>query len=79
MKQLNAKGRLIEEVIAKTEEIKDELNLTQTQLAERIDTQQTSISRFLQGRVNPTLNWVENLFNQLGYDVEINVKKREDI
>lgn len=47
--------------------------ITQKQLADLIDTQQSSIARFESGKYNPTLAFVKKLTNALGAKIKIEV------
>lgn len=50
-----------------------ELNMTQTQLAKRIQTTQTVISRFESGTSNPTVRFLFKLAHALEAEIEIRI------
>ena len=47
--------------------------LTQKELAERMGTKQTAISRFESGNYNPTLSFLKKLTEALGVKLEIKI------
>ena len=59
------------EVIAKLIRARNELNLTQAQLAERMGTTQNAISRLESGESNPRLDTLVRAAHALGRDLTI--------
>lgn len=51
-----------------------EKGLTQKELAQKIGTKQSAISRFESGTYNPTLSFLEKIANALGRKVSISLK-----
>lgn len=50
------------------------LHLSQQELAERVNTKQSAISRFEKGLVNPSLLFLNKLAGALGKDLHISLK-----
>jgi predicted transcriptional regulator len=61
---------LIEDLIG--ERIKS--GITQKELAEKIGTKQSAVSRFESGRGNPTFSFLMKVSNALGKKIEVSVK-----
>ncbi len=59
------------DVIAKLIRARNELNLTQAQLAERMGTTQNAISRLESGELNPRLDTLVRAAHALGRDLTI--------
>ncbi|HEY4518607.1 MAG TPA: helix-turn-helix transcriptional regulator [Candidatus Paceibacterota bacterium] len=53
-----------------------EEGLTQKQLAKKLKTKQSAISRFESGRYNPTLEFLRNMANALGADIKFSITPR---
>lgn len=53
-----------------------ENGLTQAELAKRLSTSQQSICRLEKGNINPSLNFVKDILNKLGYELK-KIKKGE--
>jgi len=61
---------LIQRIIEK----RQKEGLTQKELAEKLGTKQSAISRFEAGKINPTIGFLRELAKALGGEVEIRVK-----
>ena len=59
------------ELIAQIIDVRSRLNITQEELAQRIGTQKSNISRFESGAYNPTLDFVAKIAHSLGKEVHI--------
>lgn len=55
---------------------RNELKLSQAQLAKRIGTEQSAVSRLESGYVNATVKTLHKVANALGTDLEISLKVR---
>jgi ribosome-binding protein aMBF1 (putative translation factor) len=64
---------LIEKMIEK----RIKRGLTQKQLARKLRTKQSAISRFESGRGNPTVNFLYNIADALGIKIKIEIVKRK--
>lgn len=62
------------EVISEVIKIRRELNLTQEQLASRIGTQKSNISRLESGNYNPSLDFLSKLAKGLGKEIHIELR-----
>ncbi|KPU43668.1 helix-turn-helix protein [Oxobacter pfennigii] len=62
------------ELIAQIIDARNKLNLTQEELALRVGTQKSNISRFESGSYNPTFDFVTKLARSLGKEVHIIIK-----
>ena len=51
-----------------------ELKMTQAELAQRINTRQSNISRFESGNYNPTIEFLQKLANALGKNLSISLR-----
>lgn len=49
-------------------------NITQEELAKRIGTQKSNISRFESGNYNPSLDFLTKVVHALGLELHINIK-----
>ncbi len=67
---LEPQFNLLKQIIAR----RNELNLSQTQLAKRVGTEQSAISRFENGDVNATVKTLHKIAKALGADLEITLK-----
>jgi len=61
------------EIIAQIINARSQLNITQEELAQRVGTQKSNISRFESGSYNPTLDFVTKIANSLGKEVHISL------
>lgn len=68
--KLKPRYELISEVIR----TRRELNLTQEELAYRIGTQKSNISRFESGNYNPSLDFLSKLAKGLGKEIHIELR-----
>ncbi len=62
------------EVISQIIEARNELNITQEELALRMGTQKSNISRFESGSYNPSLDFLIKIAKSLGKEVHIEFK-----
>ncbi|MBP3721879.1 MAG: helix-turn-helix transcriptional regulator [Selenomonadaceae bacterium] len=69
MKQsnLNLRNWLVKEIVR----VRQEENMTQAELAERIGIQQSNVSRLERGHSNPSLDFIERVAKGLGRTVKI--------
>lgn len=68
--KLKPRYELISEVI----KVRRELNLTQEELAYRIGTQKSNISRLESGNYNPSLDFLSKLAKGLGKEIHIELR-----
>ena len=61
------------ELIAQIIDVRNRLNMTQEELAQRIGTQKSNISRFESGSYNPTLDFITKIARSLGKEVRISL------
>lgn len=61
---------LIKEVIS----ARIEQNISQTELARRVGTKQSNISRFESGNYNPSLEFLNKVANALGKELSISIQ-----
>ena len=61
------------EIIAQIINARSQLNITQEELAQRVGTQKSNISRFESGSYNPTLDFVTKIARSLGKEVRISL------
>lgn len=73
------KNKLRTDIIELVGESLQDEKLTQTELSKRMGTKQASISRFLGGKTNVTLDWAERLIDSMGYKIDIRLIRKEDI
>lgn len=59
------------ELIAQIIDARNELNITQEELALRVGTQKSNISRFESGTYNPSLDFVIKIVRSLGKEIQI--------
>jgi len=59
------------DLIAQIIDARNELNITQEELALRAGTQKSNISRFESGSYNPSLDFVTKLAKSLGKEIQI--------
>ncbi len=59
------------ELIAQIIDARNELNITQEELALRAGTQKSNISRFESGTYNPSLDFVIKIVRSLGKEIQI--------
>lgn len=62
------------EVISQIIEARKELNMTQAELAEKVGTQKSNISRLESGKYNPSLDFLIKVAHSLGKDLKITIK-----
>ncbi len=62
------------ELIAQVVDARNKLNITQEELALRVGTQKSNISRFESGSYNPSLDFVTRLAKSLGKEVHISIE-----
>ncbi|UNC93850.1 helix-turn-helix transcriptional regulator [Candidatus Contubernalis alkaliaceticus] len=62
------------EVISQIIEARNEQNITQEELALRVGTQKSNISRFENGSYNPSLDFLIKIAKGLGKEVHIEIK-----
>ncbi|NDL66403.1 helix-turn-helix transcriptional regulator [Clostridiales bacterium F-3ap] len=62
------------EVISQIIEARSEMNITQEELAMRVGTQKSNISRFESGSQNPTLDFIVKVARGLGKEVHIEIR-----
>ncbi len=62
------------EVISQIIEARNEQNITQDELALRVGTQKSNISRFENGSYNPSLDFLIKIAKGLGKEVHIEIK-----
>jgi len=61
------------ELIAQIIDIRSQLNITQEELAQRVGTQKSNISRFESGSYNPTLDFITKVAHSLGKEIHISL------
>lgn len=61
------------ELIAQIIDVRKQLNITQEELALRVGTQKSNISRFESGDYNPSLDFVTKIARSLGKEVHITI------
>lgn len=62
------------EAISQIIEIRNSQNITQEELALRVGTQKSNISRFESGTYNPSLDFLVKIARSLGKEVHIEIK-----
>ena len=62
------------EVVAQLKAARKEKDLTQEELAKKVGTKKSNISRFESGRYNPSLDFLIKVAGSLGQELQINVK-----
>lgn len=62
------------EVVAQLKAARKEKDLTQEELAKKVGTKKSNISRFESGRYNPSLDFLIKVAGSLGKELQINVK-----
>jgi ribosome-binding protein aMBF1 (putative translation factor) len=62
------------DLVVKMMEKRIKEGLTQKQLAKKLGTKQSAISRFESGNSNPTVSFLSNLAHALGAELQISVK-----
>jgi len=62
------------ELIAQIIDTRGQLNITQEELAQRMGTQKSNISRFESGSYNPSLDFVIKVAKSLGKEVHISLR-----
>lgn len=63
------------EIMSKLIDAHKREHITQKDLAERTGIKQTNISRFENGKVNPSIEFLERLALALGYTLDIQVRR----
>ena len=61
------------ELIAQIIDTRNQLNITQEELALRVGTQKSNISRFESGSYNPSLDFITKIARSLGKEVHISL------
>ena len=62
------------EVVAQLKAARKGKDLTQEELAKKVGTKKSNISRFESGRYNPSLDFLIKVAGSLGKELQINVK-----
>ena len=62
------------ELIAQIIDARSKLNITQEELALRVGTQKSNISRFESGSYNPSLDFITKIARSLGKEIHINIE-----
>lgn len=62
------------ELIAQIIDARSQQNITQEELAQRVGTQKSNISRFESGSYNPSLDFVTKVARSLGKEVHISLR-----
>ena len=62
------------EIISQIIEARTSQNITQEELARRIGTQKSNISRFESGNYNPTIDFLNKICTALGKKLELTLK-----
>ena len=61
------------ELITQIIDVRNQLNITQEELALRVGTQKSNISRFESGDYNPSLDFVTKIARSLGKEIHITI------
>ena len=69
LKKNEAEYKIIEEIIM----ARKEKNLTQKDLAEKIGTKQSNISRLESGNYNPSLDFLNRIAQAMGKELEVRI------
>ena len=64
------------EVISQIIEARLEQKITQNELAKRIDTKQSNISRLESGESNPTISFLQKIAEGLGKELHVSLKPK---
>lgn len=70
-RKIYEKDKIMYDIISQTIAERNKQNLTQEDLAKRMETKQASISRFENGNTNPSLEFLIKLAESLGKKLEI--------
>ncbi len=62
------------DLVSKIKNARKELNITQEELALRIGTKKSNISRLESGSYNPTINFISKVAKGLGKEIHIELK-----
>ena len=62
------------DLVSKIKKARKELNMTQEELALRIGTKKSNISRLESGNYNPTINFISKVAKGLGKEIYIELK-----
>ena len=62
------------ELIAQIIDVRNQLNMTQEELAQRVGTQKSNISRLESGNYNPTLDFITKVAQGLGKEIHITIR-----
>jgi len=62
------------ELIAQIIDVRNQLNITQEELAMRMGTQKSNISRFESGSYNPSLDFITKIARSLGKEIHISIE-----
>ena len=62
------------DLIAQIVDVRSKLNITQEELAYRVGTQKSNISRFESGTYNPSLDFITKIARSLGKEIHLEIK-----
>lgn len=62
------------DIISQIVEARQEQNMTQSELAKRVGTQKSNISRFESGNYNPSLDFLIKVARSLGKEIKFQIK-----
>lgn len=68
------KLKLRYEIISQIINVRKELNITQEELAQRVGTQKSNISRLERGTYNPSIDFLAKVAKGLGKDIIIQIR-----
>lgn len=68
-----------QEVVAELRRIRREEDVTQQELADRMGTQKSNISRLESGRYNPSLDFLIRGFECLGRSISLYISGKDDL
>ncbi len=72
--QMRTRLALIEQLIR----CRKEKKITQADISEATGIQRPNISRLESGKYNPTLDMIVRVADSMGYEIEINLKEKQD-
>ena len=61
------------ELISQIIDTRTQLNITQEELAQRVGTQKSNISRFESGSYNPSLDFITKVVRSMGKEIHISI------
>jgi len=76
VKKLYEERAVERELMLELIQARKEGRITQKELAKRMGTKQSAISRFESGRTNPTVAFLYKLADALGVEIEFKMKRR---